>query len=168
MVRGSLLNYIADENGLRNRDSKILFIAATNFYGAIDEAVKRQGRIDTHLLMDNPTEENGRSMLQTFFAKDNKVEPVSEMLIEQAYELIRDEKRKKIRAEKFGGFNEEDFSSRERNILMRQLEEESRPSGAELETLYKELKETAFRQKNADARKLTIDPNILERRFQNR
>ena len=168
VVRGSLLNYIADENGLRNRDSKILFIAATNFYGAIDEAVKRQGRIDTHLLMDNPTEENGRSMLQTFFAKDNKVEPVSEMLIEQAYELIRDEKRKKIRAEKFGGFNEEDFSSRERNILMRQLEEESRPSGAELETLYKELKETAFRQKNADARKLTIDPNILERRFQNR
>ena len=165
VVRGSLLNYIADENGLRNRDSKILFVAATNFYGAIDEAVKRQGRIDAHLFMDNPTEDNGRLMLQTFFNKDGKIEPVTESLIAHAYFCIRNEKRDKLRAEKFGGFNEEDFAARERTILMRQIEEESRPSGAELETLYKELKEFAFRQKRPEDRKLTINADILNRRF---
>ena len=165
VVRGSLLNYIADENGIRNRDSKILFIAATNFYQIIDDAVKRQGRMDAHLFMDNPSEENGRLMLQSFFAKDNKVETVDSSLIVQAYSNLHNEKREKKRLEKFNGFNEEDFAARERSILMRQIEEESRPSGAELETLYKELKEIAFRQKRAEDKKLIIDDNVLSKRF---
>ena len=137
VVRGSLLNYIADKNGLRNRDSKILFIAATNFYSLLDEAVKRQGRIDTHLLMDNPTPENGRMMLKSFFDKDARVESVSSSIVEEAYEKLFEEK-----------------SNRQ-----------GRPSGAEIETLYKELKEIAFHRKSAEARKLIIDADIVSRRF---
>ena len=107
VVRGSLLIYISDETGLRSKRSKILFMAATNFYDKLDEAVKRQGRIDAHLLIDNPTEENGRRI------------------------------EKKV----------------------------SRPSGAELGMLYKELKEAAFRQDRLDGNRLVIDDGVLSKRF---
>lgn len=50
-VRGSLLNYIADENTLRHRDSKILLIAARNFYDEIILAKTKPFKSSTHLLL---------------------------------------------------------------------------------------------------------------------
>ena len=138
VVRGSLLNYISDENGLRSRDSKILFMAATNFEERLDDAIKRQGRIDAHLFMDDPTEANGRSMLQQFFDHDAKVEHVNEQLIRSAYDRLNAEK---------------------------QRMKGSRPSGAELEMLYKELKEIAFRSMPPDTKILIINHAVLARRF---
>lgn len=156
VVRGSLLNYIADENGIRNRDSKILFIAATNFYERIDEAIKRQGRIDTHLFMDNPEFENGKLLLQTFFDKDPRIEKVDSGVTSDAYNKLCNDKRKQKRTELLNGFSEDELSERELRILNKKIETDIRPSGAEIESLYIELKEKAFYNRNYGNKKLTI------------
>lgn len=168
VVRGSLLNYIASENGLRSKDSRILFMAATNFPEYIDDAIKRQGRIDVHLYMDNPGTEEGKTMLREFFARDKApiVQPDSK-LIEQAYLGLKEEKGQeqvreyiKTNWEKYSA-----FSKNEREEHLKAIMEQSRPSGAELETLYKELKEIAFATLPPDESKLTITEQTLQQRF---
>ena len=172
VVRGSLLNYIADEeHGIRNRNSKILFMVATNNYYSIDEAVKRQGRIDAHLFMDDPTREDGARMLKSFFDKDNKIETVSSSLITDAYNNLLAEKQNRKRREElsehYSGLAENELPEINRRILQRKIDENGRPSGAELETLYKELKEIAFRRRNIKDKKLIIDSNVVNKRFLN-
>ena len=146
-------------------------MVATNNYYSIDEAVKRQGRIDAHLFMDDPTREDGARMLKSFFDKDNKIETVSSSLITDAYNNLLAEKQNRKRREElsehYSGLAENELPEINRRILQRKIDENGRPSGAELETLYKELKEIAFRRRNIKDKKLIIDSNVVNKRFLN-
>lgn len=150
VVRGTLLNFIDDKNGLRSDNSKILFMTATNFYNVIDEAIKRKGRIDSHLFMDNPSCEEGEKILGTKFKNDKKVETVPQGIIKKAYAALCDsikkdpEKKKKILIELFGnGEIFEQLNDTSKNIVKKKLED-LRPSGSEINNLYNYLKEKAF------------------------
>lgn len=167
VVRGSLLNYIADEKGLRSKDSRILFMAATNFPERIDEAMKRQGRIDTHLFMDNPTHIDGEKMLQVFFELDPAPIHITSDLIAKAYHCLCDEKDDNV----FNAYikeHREDYrflKEHDRKDLREVIVQDVRPSGAEIETLYRELKEIAFSQKHNETNELIIDDRALSHRF---
>ena len=167
VVRGSMLDYISDEKHLRGRDSKILFIAATNFIEMIDEAVKRKGRIDSHIFMDNPTESDGVKILQGFIDKENIVELRTENFLQTAYDRLVTEKR--------NNYLKDNFKTTEWRQVVRQdlhaaIEQEinaQRPSGADLKTFYRELKEIAFKNDFRTADKLIFDERVINRRFQN-
>lgn len=161
VVRGSMLNYIADESRLRGRDSKILFIAATNFYDNIDDAMKRKGRIDAHIFMDNPTVEDGQEILRQFIAKEDIVEIRSDDFIAQAYTQLKDEKRATRIREDAKATNWQSLISRN----LGQSSDDDRPSGADLKTFYRELKEIAFKNNFRTESKLIFDERVLAQRF---
>ena len=161
VVRGSMLNYIADESRLRGRDSKILFIAATNFYDNIDDAMKRKGRIDAHIFMDNPTVEDGQEILRQFIAKEDIVEIRSDDFIAQAYKQLTDEKRATRIREDAKATNWQSLISRN----LGQDSDDDRPSGADLKTFYRELKEIAFKNNFRTESKLIFDERVLAQRF---
>lgn len=174
IVRGTMLDYIANESGIRAKDSKILFMCATNFYNKIDEAIKRKGRIDTHLFMDNPTVKNGIEILNQFFIHDEKVENPNEETIKVAYDKLTEakqkdpERRKQVIYELFG--NAEIFErlgSRDKNIVEDKINE-IRPSGSDLRILYNQLKESAFlksKYNNNGEKKLLIDLDLVNEFF---
>ena len=168
VVRGSLLNYIASEDGLRSKDSRILFMAATNYPEYIDDAIKRQGRIDVHLYMDNPGQSEGQAMLKEFFARDNApIKQPDSGLLETAYRRLQNEKGMEAAREyiKMNGEKYKALSDKEKENRLQVIIGEARPSGAELETLYKELKEIAFAAKTPDEAELTITEETLNHRF---
>ena len=101
VVRGSLLNYIADENTMRNRDSKILFMAATNFLDEIDDAMKRKGRIDAHIFLDNPNEQDAIQIFDSFIAEENVVAVGSSTFTQDAYERLLREARENYRRRRY-------------------------------------------------------------------
>jgi len=135
VVRGSILNYIADEAGIRARDSRILLMAATNFVELLDDAIKRQGRIDTHLLMPCPTRENGKKMFYTFLNGDDRLDVPELELCDKMYEYLCQEK---IHA-KQQEYNKNNINlpEDERKQHLKYIEEHDTPSGAEIETLYR-------------------------------
>jgi hypothetical protein len=142
VVRGSLLNYIADENeGIRSKKSKILFMAATNFKGQLDEAVQRSGRIDTHLEMDNPKESDGIEMLRRQFEKDDHVAAVDDALLKKAYQHLVKEAQ-----EKFDAMYEIAELSENPTVLKRVEAQRKlqRPSGSDIVQCYQALKNRAF------------------------
>ena len=151
IVRGTLLDYLANdkEDGIRSDTSKVVLMAATNFYDQIDEAIKRKGRIDKNLKMDNPTEEIGKEMLQDFFEKDKSIGNISEEIISSIYENLLNEKNTEIDRI---------------NKLLKPEEQvvRVRPSGADLKTIYKEIKNTAFNINNIENNKIKINEKVLE------
>ena len=157
VVRGSLLNYIADEKTLRSRDSKILFMAATNFYDDIDDAMKRKGRIDAHIFMDNPTEQDAQDILSAFIAEENVVTVDSANFISNAYDRLLRELRENYLLNK--------YQTNNLNFLTQENLNAQRPSGADLKTFYRELKELAFLNNVMRDGKLLFNEEILNRRF---
>ncbi len=157
VVRGSLLNYIADEKTLRSRDSKILFMAATNFYDDIDDAMKRKGRIDAHIFMDNPTEQDAQDILSAFIAEENVVTVDSANFISNAYDRLLRELRENYLLNK--------YQTNNLNFLTQENLNAQRPSGADLKTFYRELKELAFLNNVMQDGKLLFNEEILNRRF---
>ena len=164
VVRGSLLNYIADEKNLRGRDSKILFIAATNFFDDIDEAMKRKGRIDTHIFLDNPTETDAVQILNAFIQKENVVEVDSANFTAVAYGRLLTEIRRNFQRNKYNLEDLSAISEEARNIITKDVNAQ-RPSGADLKTFYRELKEIAFRENFRRGDKLLFNAAVLNRRF---
>ena len=163
VVRGSLLNYIADENTMRNRDSKILFMAATNFLDEIDDAMKRKGRIDAHIFLDNPNEQDAIQIFDSFIAEENVVAVGSSTFTQDAYERLLREARENYRRRRYP-----DLSLVTEAGLRKAISgdiESQRPSGADLKTLYRELKEIAFLENNISNGKLLFDARILSLRF---
>lgn len=65
-LRGTILGRLADRRGIRNNNSKIILIGATNFHEKIDEAVKRKGRFDVHLFLDNPSCDVALKLIREF------------------------------------------------------------------------------------------------------
>lgn len=167
VVRGSLLNYIADEKTLRSRDSKILFIAATNDFDQIDAAMKRKGRIDAHIFMDNPTESDAVQILKAFIDEEKVVDGATEKFIRDAYNKLCSEMKKKFLNTRYPLLDEKNLQTLPQNlreVVKRELDSQ-RPSGAELKTLYRELKEIAFLNNSTRNGQLLFTEKVLNKRF---
>lgn len=96
-VRGTLLGKLADKHGIRTQESKLIIVAATNFFNEIDEAVKRTGRFDIHLELDNPSKQVALEILKSLF-KSEKISIIEneelidkgeESLVSKFYEIIK-------------------------------------------------------------------------------
>lgn len=156
-IRGSLLDFLSDQGGLRNKDSKILFMAATNYYETIDEAVKRKGRIDEHIFMDNPTEENGKSMLANLFKTDKHIkQPVANKVLTGLYAKLLEISRRQIKEAIKIYENTGDAKVWEQKLA------NTRPSGSDLRNAYQELKNIAFYMDGKiENNQLIIDEDVL-------
>lgn len=159
-IRGSLLDFLSDQGGLRNKDSKILFMAATNYYETIDEAVKRKGRIDEHIFMDNPTEENGKSMLDNLFKKDKHIkQPVANKVLTGLYAKLLEISRRQIKEAIKIYENTGDAGLKK---VREQKLANTRPSGSDLRNAYQELKNIAFYMDGKiENNQLIIDEDVL-------
>lgn len=159
-IRGSLLDFLSDQGGLRNKDSKILFMAATNYYKTIDEAVKRKGRIDEHIFMDNPTEENGKSMLANLFKKDKHIkQPVANKVLTGLYAKLLEISRRQIKEAIKIYENTGDAGLKK---VWEQKLANTRPSGSDLRNAYQELKNIAFYMDGKiENNQLIIDEDVL-------
>ena len=74
-VRGTLLDFIENKNGIKNQDSKVILIAATNSdLRELDAASIRSGRFDKKLLIQNPKDDIAIDILHSFFKKDENIE----------------------------------------------------------------------------------------------
>lgn len=87
-VRGTVLGKIADKCGIRAQDSKVILVAATNFYNAIDEAVKRRGRFDIAEELGNPTKEDAPIIVKEFFNAE-KISFSEDSIVGKFYEEVR-------------------------------------------------------------------------------
>lgn len=65
-IRGTVLTQLDDDKTLRNPETKVLFLAATNFYEKLDEAMIREGRIDEKFEMSNPKSADSMRMMKMF------------------------------------------------------------------------------------------------------
>ena len=91
LIRGTILTKLSQKkDGLRDNSSKILLMAATNFYEDIDEAVKRPGRFDEHFVLRNPREKDALLILRECFYKEKMREEDSD-IFSKFYEMIRNE-----------------------------------------------------------------------------
>ena len=147
-VRGTMLTQLDDQDTLRNPNTKVLFMAATNYYEKLDEAMIRAGRIDEKLEMRDPSPENGTQMLIQFCSQNPKVEPLDEEIAKSAYDnYANNMKEVKIRR----------FVASQKIILSltgyddQKLEkaaelrfENERPSGADLRNYANNLISTAY------------------------
>ena len=166
-VRGTMLTQLDDEKTLRNPSSKVLFMAATNFYERLDEAMIRAGRIDEKIEMKNPTEENAIKMLMLFTSKE-KVEALDNEKAQRAYEAFS-EKIKEEKVEQFIlkssmqwsllGKTEEEL----RNMAIK-VNSDVRPSVAELKDYVEKLIATAYYDlsfTDTDEKKILISEDII-------
>ena len=147
-VRGTLLDYLGNGNkaGLRNEESKIIFFAATNHYNDIDEAIKRKGRIDTHIEILNPTENEGKHILQEKINNDKYIKNIDNDLINNIYLRIKDNKKIKLEnIYKNTKLTPNDFN----------------PSGSEIVDAFKEIKRKAFNMKKILNNQLIIDNEVI-------
>lgn len=152
-VRGTLLTFLADEHGIRHPDSKILLMAATNFFSHIDDAVKRRGRFDVHLFMDNPSEEDGKALLrQLFHQESNSIKQPDQNLIDAIYEQlkkdVKPEHERQVVEELFGVGRTKDMLDELQLSIVEKRMKECRPSGADIKYKYLALKEEAFLSQN--------------------
>lgn len=170
VVRGTLLNYLSDTNktGLRSPDCKVVFMAATNYFYGIDQAMKRKGRLDEQLLFDNPTEENGKAMLYSFAQKDKHVHDIGECEAEQLYNCIKVEvKNDEVkRAETILSPDVQIKLSMGNKNAVNEALEAMRPSGADLRQLFGELKSIALEKNSLDSEnRLLFTDEIYKERF---
>lgn len=147
-VRGTLLDYLGNGNkaGLRNEESKIIFFAATNYYNDIDEAIKRKGRIDTHIEILNPTENEGKHILQEKINNDKYIKNIDNDLINNIYLRIKDNKKIKL----------ENIYKNTKLTL-----NDFNPSGSEIVDAFKEIKRKAFNMKKILNNQLIIDNEVI-------
>lgn len=164
IIRCTLLDYLANQNGLRAKDGKILLIAATNFKYLLDSAVIRKGRIDEHLFMDNPSKEHGVMIISQKFGNDPMID-LEPALAEKIYNKIHDRKY----AELYNDETERMAMSDEERIHVTE-KDDARPSGADLVTVCNELKADAFEQQfdkldENGSVKLLVDEKIIDDYF---
>ena len=135
-------------------------MAATNYYETIDEAVKRKGRIDEHIFMDNPTEENGKSMLANLFKKDKHIkQPVANKVLTGLYAKLLEISRRQIKEAIKIYENTGDAGLKK---VWEQKLANTRPSGSDLRNAYQELKNIAFYMDGKiENNQLIIDEDVL-------
>lgn len=167
VIRGTLLDFLSNSNGIRADDSKVMFIAATNFYDILDEALIRKGRIDEHIFMDNPSRNEGVEIINSVLNNDKNVKKLERNEIENIYDLmtkrLRDKARKaeegKLELQSLYNFDVE----KTRELIEKQLRN-VRPSGAEIVDLCSELKQEAFYSNNINKqiKKIIISEEIVK------
>ena len=77
-IRGTMLTQLDDTNTMRNPATKVLFVAATNYYDQLDEAVIRAGRIDEKIEMNNPSRAEAKKMIVQFCRQNPAVQVPTE------------------------------------------------------------------------------------------
>ncbi len=86
--RGTLLTNLDDLSPMRATGSKVIFIAATNFYSMLDRAVIRDGRIDEKIFVGNPSKEEGIEMIKSLIQlKKKNIEVCNDTVYESAYNI---------------------------------------------------------------------------------
>lgn len=163
VIRGTLLDYLANETGVRAKNSKVVVAAATNYYAHLDEAVIRKGRIDEHFCMDNPSEKHGQEILEMKNKEDSQI--VEELTQEQLKSIYQATKLQ-VQEKEFQkltpySLNIEEFHNACANITR------IRASGADLVDVYQKLKSTAYRMKKIDEGKLQIDEEVINKELPN-
>ncbi len=89
--RGTLLTNLDDSSPMRAAGSKVIFIAATNFYSNLDRAVIRDGRIDEKIFVGNPTKEEGIEMVRSLIQlKKKNIEVCGDNIYESAYNICKE------------------------------------------------------------------------------
>ena len=136
----------------RSADSRLLFMAATNFYDILDEALTRKGRIDTHICLNQPTEQNGTEILKRKIRNDESIhqDSVSDAEIQEAYQLLKQKiqqdyletNRRKLRA-LYGGQLIHDVE-----LQLREEAERQCPSIADILNYFEEVKTNSFYAQN--------------------
>ena len=98
IVRGTLLNYLEDSQGIKAEDSKVILIAATNYIEHLDEASIRDGRFDTKLEIGYPSEDEAIQMLKRFFEVDDTLDlsEVDNMFYGELYNTLKKKKEDEI------------------------------------------------------------------------
>lgn len=171
IIRGTLLDYLSNEkeNGLRSNESKILFMAATNFYDTLDEALIRKGRIDEHILMDNPSKKHGKEIMKQFFDNDKNIEKVDEEIISSIYGNLYQMKKKvkyDLELEQLKMQTMYTIDNDKAREFMDSRLKNYTPSGAEVIDLCKEIKEEAYYLKKFNAKKQLIIDEEVKKHFQ--
>ncbi len=90
-VRGTLLNYLENKEGIKAPDSKVILIAATNTSPIdLDSASIREGRFDTKLKIDYPSEQESIDILKSFFENDKQLELIDldDVYYEDLYSVL--------------------------------------------------------------------------------
>lgn len=170
VIRGTLLDYLGNEKGIRADDSKVLFMAATNFYDSLDEALIRKGRIDEHIYMNNPTKMQGIKIMEQTFDRDLHVEPLAVSVVQSAYDrlvkYLRD-KAYQVEMAKLQVQSLYTIDVQKAHEIIQKGVENITPSGAEIVDLCKELKEEAYYANsfNLKAKTLIINNDIIDRVF---
>lgn len=152
VIRGTLLDYLAsgenqEDSGIRSAQSRVLLIVATNFKNVLDPAVIRKGRIDDHMLMDNPQRDEGIEMLREKIKRDKGVEAAKNLSVKEIYDKLTDY----VKTQTIG--DEKD---------------KIRPSGSAIINLFDELKcEAFFSSMESDTLKdkLIITKELVETHF---
>lgn len=168
-IRGTLLTQLDDKETMRNPATKVLFMAATNFYQQIDEAVIRSGRIDEKILMDNPTPSQAKELIVKFCRRNPMVEELSENLVNEMYsEYIKSLKEKWI-SERYNQYKKQWlYQGRSINELTENLkveaQDEVKPSIASIESFVERLIENAYDERsiNEQSKKLFIDSAVIK------
>ena len=155
----------SNATSLRGRDSKILFIAATNFFDDIDDAMKRKGRIDAHILLDNPNETEAIAILNAFVDEDATVTVGERNFMSVSYGRLCEELRRNYALSKYKTADLSNFLNEEVRTAIERDIAAQRPSGADLRTFYRELKEIAFLENFVRDGKLLFNEEALSLRF---
>jgi transitional endoplasmic reticulum ATPase len=74
IIRGTLLKFLEDKKGIKAENSKIVLIAATNYFEKLDEASIREGRFDNKFEVRYPNEEEIKHILFSFLKIDKTIE----------------------------------------------------------------------------------------------
>lgn len=164
-VRGTMLTQLDDQETMRNPNTKVLFMAATNYYEKLDEAMIRAGRIDEKLEMKNPSPENGTQMLIQFCSQNPRVKPLGMEIARKAYEKYA-ECMKKEKINRFmntqkivlslAGYDEDKL----REAANLRFENE-RPSGADLRNYVNNLISTAYYGNHFDEGNIDITEDVV-------
>ena len=73
IIRGTLLKFLEDKNGIKADNSKIVLIAATNHFNKLDEASIREGRFDNKFEVGYPKKEELSHILLAFLTNDKHI-----------------------------------------------------------------------------------------------
>ncbi len=182
-VRGTILTKLDDKETLRNPKTKILFMAATNFIGSLDEAVIRAGRIDDKAEMSSPDEENGSKMIKQFLKLNGNVEMPEDQPEDKPEDKSEDKPEDEIFKMAYSRYKKKYQSNLKNNYIKanevqwflagrekKELEKiadtlfkDSRPSGADLRNFSELLIETAYNRNNLNESKtkLKIDEDVI-------
>jgi transitional endoplasmic reticulum ATPase len=73
LIRGTLLKHLEDKTKIKSSSSKVMLIAATNYFNRLDRAAIREGRFDRKFEIKNPTKKEAIKILKELFKKDENI-----------------------------------------------------------------------------------------------